>query len=279
MRTIVPAATAAQLQSFYRCFDVVGGASAGTVAGLYYLTRRVRFYRLLFRDGWLKRFINPWNLFRLRPIIQTEQLLSALDSRINFDYSDLEPLDTTMAGAVLGLRNRSIHWHEFNSGSEYNDCYRLAGCSLPLISGTPLKVNGRRYLDAGYRQPLPFRSFIREYDLTHLLVLPSRSYHDRACSLSWFEMLVLLPYLRFMYPALADLYRERPERYNRCIGALMDWAQENSAPHVLPLYAEGFPTLLAKTTTDRGILRQGASAGQTTGEMYRNMIQSGRSTT
>jgi predicted patatin/cPLA2 family phospholipase len=86
-----------------------------------------------------------------------------------------------------------------------------AGATMPVVAGPPVTFRGRTYLDASLTEPIPVP--IAEADgCTHALVLLTRP-TETARKTTAFDRAYVLPRLRRLSPALADLYSGRGEPY------------------------------------------------------------------
>ncbi|HEU5471261.1 MAG TPA: patatin-like phospholipase family protein [Actinophytocola sp.] len=157
--------------------DAVYGSSSGSVTAAWLLSSD-------FRRGveaWAHAdsftpYANFGNLLRRRPFLDLERLMAHLFDRVlQLDYESiltnpisLHPLATDMgSGAAMDL-------------NPHLRCARslvlaiLASSAWPLLTGPPVRLGGRRYLDAAIAEPVPLATPLAA-GVTHLLVLRSRS--------------------------------------------------------------------------------------------------------
>jgi predicted patatin/cPLA2 family phospholipase len=137
-----------------RCFDAVYGSSAGALNGAWLLSGRA----LTGMRGWwdpeiMRQVINPWRFLRGRPVVDTNYLVETV-------YQELTPMDFP---AILA--------------NPVNTALRATAC-LPVLGGKPVFLAGRRYVDGGVAEPLPFRTALAN-GATHVLMLRTRRATER----------------------------------------------------------------------------------------------------
>lgn len=164
-----------------RCFDAVYGSSAGALNGAWLLSGRA----LSGMRGWwdpeiMRRVINPWRFLRGGPVVDTEYL-------VNTVYQELTPMDFP---AILA---NPVTYHPLATDADTGDSVDLrqyihrvedlqaalrATTCLPVLAGSPIRLGGRRFVDAGVAEPLPFRTALSQ-GATHVLVLRTRRATER----------------------------------------------------------------------------------------------------
>jgi predicted patatin/cPLA2 family phospholipase len=164
-----------------RCFDSVYGSSAGALNGAWLLSGRA----LTGMRGWwdpeiMRRVINPWRFLRGRPIFDTDYL-------VNTVYESVTPMDFP---AILA---NPVTYHPLATDADTGDSVDLrpyihqeadlraalrATTCLPILAGGPVRMGGRRFVDAGVAEPLPFRTALSQ-GATHVLVLRTRRATER----------------------------------------------------------------------------------------------------
>jgi predicted patatin/cPLA2 family phospholipase len=164
-----------------RCFDAVYGSSAGALNGAWLLSGRA----LTGMRGWwdpeiMRRVINPWRFLRGRPVFDTDYL-------VNTVYQQLTPMDFP---AILA---NPVSYHPLATDADTGDSVDLrqyihqvedlqnalrATTCLPILAGSPIRLGGRRFVDAGVAEPLPFRTALGQ-GATHVLMLRTRRATER----------------------------------------------------------------------------------------------------
>jgi predicted patatin/cPLA2 family phospholipase len=164
-----------------RCFDAVYGSSAGALNGAWLLSGRA----LTGMRGWwdpeiMRRVINPWRFLRGRPVFDTDYL-------VNTVYRDLTPMDfpAILANPVTyhplatdADTGVSVDLRPYiHQVADLQQALRATTC-LPILAGSPIQLGGRRFVDAGVAEPLPFRTALQQ-GATHVLMLRTRRATER----------------------------------------------------------------------------------------------------
>jgi predicted patatin/cPLA2 family phospholipase len=157
--------------------DAVYGSSSGSLTAAWLLSSDFR--RGL--DAWAHAdsftpYANLWNLLRRRPFLDLERLVAELFDRVlRLDYASilansisLHPLATDMrSGAAMDL-------NPYVRSERSLVLAILASSAWPMLTGPPVRLGGRHYLDAAIAEPVPLETPLAA-GVTHLLVLRSRS--------------------------------------------------------------------------------------------------------
>ncbi|MDG3011137.1 patatin family protein [Rhodococcus sp. D2-41] len=158
------------------CFDDVYGASAGALNGVWLLARDAAAGMSIWWDpAVIRRVTNFWSPLRGRPVVDNEYLVDTV-------CHDLVPLDCAavlahpvrfhpLATCVDTGESVDLHAHLADQDSLRRALRASAG--MPLLSGRPVPVGGRRFLDAGISQPVPVHTAVAD-GATHVLVLRTR---------------------------------------------------------------------------------------------------------
>lgn len=193
-------------------FDAAAGISAGAVFGCNYKSgqvgRPLRYNLRYCRDP---RYCS------LRSLITTGDLYG-----VDFCYRELpdvlDPFDRAAFAAnpmdffigATDVDTAEIAWHRCTDGGERDMQWMRASASMPLVSRL-VEVDGRRLLDGGIVEPVPYRVLEREgcERCVYILTQPQGFRKPPARA---------LPLLRFALretPRLAAAMAARPEVYNR----------------------------------------------------------------
>jgi predicted patatin/cPLA2 family phospholipase len=193
-----------------RCFDAVYGSSAGALNGAWLLSGRA----LTGMRGWwdpeiMRKVINPWRFLRGRPIFDTDYL-------VNTVYQELTPMDFP---AILA---NPVTYHPLATDADTGDSVDLrpyihqvedlqnalrATTCLPLLAGRSIKIGGRRFVDAGLAEPLPFRTALNQ-GATHVLMLRTRRATERPAKPPRSQGMIVPRY----YPGLKHVWQEQHAR-------------------------------------------------------------------
>lgn len=239
--------------------DDLYGASSGAITAAWLASPHPE--RL---HGWqdptyTRMLIRPHNLLRRRPLIDLRTLTDVV-------YTRLSPMD--FAGVLVSPAT----WHPVATDVESGEAVDLrpmlsepadvqtalrASCGIPVLSGAPVGLAGRRYVDAGVAEPIPFRTALRQ-GATHLLVLRSRRADD-------------VPRHSAMAPVLAHAMRRRyPPAYQQALLTSTaryqqderDLAELARTPVVWALRPGPSAPDVARFATDAAVLVAGFEAGR-----------------
>lgn len=125
----------------------------------------------------------------------------------------------------------------------------LASSSLPVV-GRMARVNGRRYLDGGIAEPIPFRLPLADGFGRRVVVLTRNRGFRKPLPGRVMRMAIRLKYRRF--PALTEALARQHETYNR---ALDDLEAEEAAGRVLVIRPSA-PLVVGRYSQDRDELEQ-----------------------
>jgi predicted patatin/cPLA2 family phospholipase len=184
---------------------------------------------------------------RRRPINVKELLASSYDIRIVLaDVDDLKP-------QIIALRDVADEITK----------YLQAGSWLPLLSGPPYQLHGRRYLDGGVLYPDPLYAALNE-ECTHILAINTAagdvgSEHSRRAR---YAMRVIL---NRWSAGLGDAYFSSRKQWDRDRAALpIGQSVQFRGASVTRLAPPPGSHNVKRLTMDRGELLDGARAGYTT---------------
>jgi predicted patatin/cPLA2 family phospholipase len=215
MRGVVSAGMVSALEELGlgQAFDAVYGSSAGAINAAYFLAGQARMGTTIYFENLNNhRFISLARPFAGRPIVDLDFLLNDIAIRTKpLDairvLSSPAPL-TVMATDVTSATRAPLR--DFEDAGALFGAMR-AGATMPVVAGPPVTFRGRTYLDASLTEPIPVPT--AETDgCTHALVLLTRP-TETARTTTAFDRAYVLPRLRRLSPALADLYCGRGEPY------------------------------------------------------------------
>ena len=223
MRGVISAGMAAaiELLGLTACFDLVVGTSAGALNGAGLLAGVAdaccTAYHSVFTT---RRFINPYRLLMGR---------AAIDVAFALDHAD-ETLDAarherTAASAIplhcvavdvdqaAGARLSALHCVEELRAA------LLASSRMPWVGGPPVPFRGRRFLDGGLAESIPYRTAVA-LGATHVLVLQTRPHGTGVEPVASLADRVITRQLRALNPVLPDLYQRRTVEYDHAVAEL-----------------------------------------------------------
>lgn len=193
-------------------FDGAAGISAGAVFGCNFKSGQIgRALRYNKRYGRDKRYCS------LRSLLKTGDLYGA-----DFCYREipdvLDPFDRAAFAAdpmpfyvgAADADSGEIVYHRCRDGGERDMLWMRASASMPAVS-RPVGVDGRRLLDGGIVDPVPYRFMEQQgFDRNVYILTQPKGYRK--------EKSASLPLLRFALrrtPKLAEAMTRRHEVYNR----------------------------------------------------------------
>ena len=223
MRGVVSAGMSAaiELLGLTACFDLVVGTSAGALNGAGLLAGVAdaccNAYHSVFTT---RRFINPYRLLIGR---------AAIDVAFALDHAD-ETLDAARhertAASAIPLHCVAVDVDQAAparlSGLHCVEDLRaalLASSRMPWVGGAPVPFRGRRFLDGGLAESIPYRTAVA-LGATHVLVLQTRPHGMGVEPVASLADRVITRQLRALNPALPDLYQRRPVEYDDAVAEL-----------------------------------------------------------
>jgi predicted patatin/cPLA2 family phospholipase len=177
-----------------------------------------------------RRFINPYRLLIGR---------AAVDVAFTLDHADPDGLDAdrhrrTASSAIplhcvaVDVDRASVEvLSDLHSVDELRDAL-LASSRMPWLGGAPVRFRGRRYLDGGLAESIPYRT-ATGLGATHVLALQTRPWDVPLEPASGLADRIISWRLRKLNPALLDLYRRRPADYEAVVGELAGATREPAA--------------------------------------------------
>ncbi|MGW3966429.1 patatin-like phospholipase family protein [Amycolatopsis sp. NPDC005003] len=157
-------------------FDAVYGSSAGALNGAWLLCGRSSTgVRTWWNPVVMRRIINPLHTLRGRAVIDLEYLVHQV-------YSVLEPMDfpAILANPVTfhplatdADTGESTDLHPFLDDVDAIKVALAASSCMPVLAGPPIPMAGRRFVDAGVAEPIPYRTALAQ-GATDVLVLRTR---------------------------------------------------------------------------------------------------------
>ena len=194
-------------------FDDVYGSSAGAITGAWLCSANPPGLRIWYDTALTRALIRRANLLRPgRPVLDVETLIEQVYPGV-MDFGSVlaspVPLHVLATDAATG---EAVDLHPYlNTAANLRRALR-ASCALPLLAGPPVELQGRRYLDSGLSESIPYKTAMAQ-GTTHVLVLSSRRAEDVVRS-SWsrFSHLVAATVLRRYPQELRETFLSRTSR-------------------------------------------------------------------
>lgn len=197
-----------------QCFDAVYGSSAGSLTGAWLLGGQVHWGAAGWGDPRVMRVVtNPWRGLMLGPVVDTAHLVHTVYEAVPMNFD--------------GIVANPVSFHPLATAGDTGDAVDLnrsivdkpslqralrASTGLPLLSGRPVRLDGRIMLDAGLAEQIPYRSALAQ-GATHVLVLRTRSADDPARPPSAVENRVVVRYLTRVAPGAVPAWLGRLDRH------------------------------------------------------------------
>jgi predicted patatin/cPLA2 family phospholipase len=247
-------------------FDAAYGSSAGTLNAMWLVSGRVRDGIPTWTDPALVNELisRRRGLLRRGPVVDVrrlveeryEQLSPGLFDAVLGGATELHPIATDVRTA------EAVDLHgEIRDPASLRLCLR-ASAALPVLSGPPVALNGRRFIDAGLAAAIPFRAALAD-GATHVLVLRSRRAGEAVTAPGRLSGALTGRALRRVSPALETAFRTRVEREGADEALLArhdaDPALEPSILSIRPPTDSPVPSRLER---DLGVIRAGLEAGR-----------------
>ncbi len=192
-------------------FDAVYGSSAGALNTAWLLCGRSQTgVRTWWNPAVMRRIINPLHTLRGRAVIDLEYLVHQV-------YSVLEPMDFP---AILA---NPVEFHPLATDADTGESTDLqpfindvagiktalaASSCMPVLAGPPIAMGGRRFVDAGIAEPLPFRTALAQ-GATDVLVLRTRREDEVPARVPRVQDVVVPRFLRRYAPGTITAWREQ----------------------------------------------------------------------
>jgi predicted patatin/cPLA2 family phospholipase len=193
-------------------FDLIYGSSAGAMNASYTASGQARERSALYLMAAQQGLIDRRRLLLGRPPFRLAEIFTSLFQHHPHAQRVLEDaprLGVTAARVddkgldVLGA---------FSSLEELRTAVR-ASAAVPVLAGDVIDFRGRRYVDGGLLESLPYRAALRD-GATHVLVLRSRHAEYRKSELRGARRRLVERLLLGAPETVAEMVRERPTRYN-----------------------------------------------------------------
>lgn len=267
MRGVVSGGMLAGLEQMeaLSAFDVVYGASAGAVGAAYFVARQALYGMEIYHHHLTgSDFMDYRRAARGEPILSIDYLLDTLmrgDKPLRAD----RVLDSDVEFRVAVS---SVEGHRCELLGPFEDeehMYRglRAAISLPLVTGEPVEIDGRPYMDAAVTQPIPFFAAVED-GCTHVLNLLSRPQGEHRPAPGFWHRVTFGRALMSVSEGLADLYRDRDALYRAGMEELArSSAEPDEEPYLYGLSVDADREPVGSFETDVDRLLEGARMGYT----------------
>jgi predicted patatin/cPLA2 family phospholipase len=173
-----------------------------------------------------RRFINPYRLLIGRAAVNVAFTLDHADDRLDAGRHERAAASRTPLHCVaVDVERASLSvLSELHSVEDLRAAL-LATSRMPWVGGAPVEFRGRRYLDGGLVESIPYETALR-LGATHVLVLQTRPWGVTPEPASPLADRIICRRLRALNPALLEHYRGRPAAYERAVAAIAQATRE-----------------------------------------------------
>ncbi|MBM7770263.1 putative patatin/cPLA2 family phospholipase [Actinokineospora baliensis] len=236
------------------CFDAVYGASAGALNGAWMLGGQAQTGTFGWSDpAIMRRVTNPW---RLRRVVDTEHLVQVVYEAVPMNFAAILSNATTFHPlATDAATGEAVDLHPFLKDQRSLQLALRASTGLPMLSGRPVTLAGRQWIDAGLAEAIPFRTAIAD-GATDVLVLRTRPDGWAALPPSRVETAVVSRYLRRVAPGALTSWQSRHTRQ------LTDDNDLAAHPSILQIRPPATAPEVPRLTRDTLLLRRAVRLGR-----------------
>jgi predicted patatin/cPLA2 family phospholipase len=247
-------------------FDAAYGSSAGTLNAMWLVSGRVRDGIPTWTDPQLvgELISRRRALLRRGPVVDVRGLVEERYERLSpglFDAvlagrTELHPIATDVETA------EAVDLHASIVGEASLRLALRASAALPILSGAPVTVDGRPFIDAGLSAAIPFRAALAD-GATHVLVLRSRRAGESVTAPGRLTGTLTGRALRRISPALETAFRTRVEREGADEALLAHHdADPSMQPAILSIRPPADSPVPSRLERDLGVIRAGLQAGR-----------------
>lgn len=196
--------------------DAIYGTSGGALNGAWLLTGEAQQWL----PSWASpevaanKITDPWRVLRGGTIVDTRLLVHHVYEQVtpmNFEAILANPISFHPIGTDVHTGQAHDLSAHITDRASLQTALRATIC-LPLLAGRPVPLGGRRWLDGGMAEGVPFRTAIAD-GATHLLVLRTRRTDQSSQPPAALERRLLAPYFLRHAPGVRDLHVTRHRSY------------------------------------------------------------------
>ena len=139
-------------------FDAAAGISAGAVFGCNYKSKQIgRAVRYNKKYGKDKRYCSIKSLLTTGDLYGVEFCYNTLPNELDiFDRVTFSQNPMRFYIGATNVETGKIEYHKCTNGGKEDLLWMRASASMPVVS-KPVEINGKKYLDGGISDPIPYR--------------------------------------------------------------------------------------------------------------------------
>ena len=192
-------------------FDAVYGSSAGALNGAWLLSERAESTIHAWWDPVIMRgTIDPRRVLRRRPVVDTRFLVHTVYTEImpmDFERILHSPVEFHLL-ATDALTGASTDLRDFVRDQAGLQAALRATTAMPLMTGEPVEIEGRRFVDAGVSESVPVRTALAQ-NATHIVALRTKRSDEQVAPPSRIERLVMTRWFARHAPGALDPWLNR----------------------------------------------------------------------
>lgn len=209
--------------------DCIVGVSAGALFGVNFLSgqkgRVIRYNKRFNKD---KNYMGLLPLIREGNIVSTKMAYDEVPRVLDpFDDEEYKKSPVPFFAVMTDIETGEPEYVRINSVFEQMDTLRASG-SMPFVS-KPVMINGRKYLDGGISDSIPFEWLYEQgYDRLIVILTRDMEYRKKPMNKAFVKTYGL------KYPKVAKKLLCRHDLYNRSVERLKEWEQAGRAFVIRP---------------------------------------------
>lgn len=246
-------------------FDDVYGSSAGTLNAAWLMSGAASTGISTWSDPALRTAsTGRGNLLRGKPLVDSSFLTETVYEKLApmpFEAILRSPIDFHPL-ATDAATGRSTDLGPLISDRATLKLALRASTALPVLSGRPIELGGRRFFDAGVSESIPYVTAVAQ-GATHVLVLRSRRQDEMDSSNGGRSGKLIARYLGRYNRGLAEAFRERGDRLVRDDEVLARAeADPDATPAILSLRPPPGTPSIGRLEKDQAKVLVGMRAGE-----------------
>ena len=192
-------------------FDAAAGISAGAVFGCNYKSKQIgRAVRYNKKYGKDKRYCSIKSLLTTGDLYGAEFCYNTLPNELDiFDRVTFSQNPMRFYIGATNVETGKIEYHKCTNGGKEDLLWMRASASMPVVS-KPVEINGKKYLDGGITDPIPYRIMEQlGYDRMVVILTQPKDYKKKKSA-----ALPLMQLFLGKYPKTVHAMKRRHLIYN-----------------------------------------------------------------
>lgn len=212
--------------------DYVIGTSAGISYGVTYCSKQIG-RNLVITEKYMadKRYMGVRHLLnrRNKSYYNLDFVFGEIPQKLTpFDFKTFSEYKGSCIAVLTDIESGKAEYMEVPRDDSDFTALR-ASCALPILF-SPVEINGRKYMDGGLADSIPFEKAIADgCDKVIVILTRPRGYVKKQEKISG-----LIKAMYRKYPKLIEDFEQRPQRYNKSIERLNQLESEGKALIIAP---------------------------------------------